>query len=406
MNDQTVRPFAAPEDLPLAGVRVVDMSRFLAGPYAATLLGDLGADVIKVEALDRDDPAAHTAPMSGEDSMYYLSTVRNKRSIRVDLRSPEGHDVLRRLCADADIVIENYRRDVPAKLGLTYDDFRAMNKRIVVCSVRSFAKDSVVGDNPAYDSLVQAYSGIMSVTGEADGEVARAGVAVADLGTGIYASTAVLAALHRAQRTGTGGHLEIALTDAGISLMSMQVVSYLNTGTALSRSGTEHPSMAPQRVFETATTPVFLMAAKDEEFAKLCRVIDRLELLTDERFRTNADRVRNRTVLHATIQTTLAQRPADEWLGRFSAALVAAAPVRTVAEVADDPDFRATMMSTHEHPRLGSVDLVRNPITWQDGSLPFRTLAPDWGGDTDDLLTELGYDGQAIAELHANDVVR
>lgn len=405
MTRGSTRAFADENDLPLAGVRVVDLSRFLAGPYAATLLGDLGADVIKVEALDRDDPAVHTAPMVGPDSMYYLSTVRNKRSIRLDLRSEEGYAVLERLCADADIVIENYRRDVPGRLGLEYDDFRRMNERIVVCSVRSFAKDSVVGDNPAYDSLVQAYTGIMSVTGAADGPVARAGLAVADLGTGIYTSTAVLAALHKAQRTGTGGHLEIALTDAGISLMSMQLVSYLNTGTEMTRSGTEHPSMAPQRVFDTATTPIFLMAAKNEEFARLCEAIDRTDLLDDERFATNAGRVGHRDAIHAEVQAALLTRPADEWLPAFSAARLACAPVRTVADVADDPDFRATMYDAHEHPRLGEVGLVRNPITWQGGSLPFRTLAPAWGEDTDAVLAEVGYDAEEIALLHKRGAV-
>jgi crotonobetainyl-CoA:carnitine CoA-transferase CaiB-like acyl-CoA transferase len=400
------RPFAAQDELPLRGVTVLDLSRYLAGPYAATILGDLGADVIKVEALDRDDPAMHTAPMVGNDSLYYLSTVRNKRSIALNLKSREGYELLRRLCAQADIVVENYRRDVPASLGLEFEDFKAMNQAIVLCSVRSFPKESSVADSPAYDSAVQAYTGLMSVTGQADGPVARMGVAVADLGTGLYSCIGILAALHKAKTTGVGTHVELALSDTGIALMALQLATYLNTGQVIHRSGTEHPSMAPLRVFRTATKDILLMAAKNEEFERLATVLGVPELLQDDRFLTNSDRVKHQGELHALIEVPVAKRAAEEWLPIFERHRVACTLVRSVDDIAADDDFARTMLSRHEHPGLGELRLVRNPLTLDGGSPPLRSTAPYWGEQTQEILEEIGIPADEVARLRAQGVVR
>jgi crotonobetainyl-CoA:carnitine CoA-transferase CaiB-like acyl-CoA transferase len=402
---RSARPFADADTLPLKGVKVIDLSRFLAGPYSATMLGDLGADVIKVEALDRDDPAAHTAPMVGKDSMYYLSTVRNKRSIGLDLKSVEGYRILEQLCADADVVVENYRADVPAKLGLEYEDFKRMNPRIVLCSIRSFPRESSIADAPAYDSAVQAYTGLMSVTGAADGGVARMGVAVADLGAGLFSAVGTLAAVIDARSRGVGRHVEVALSDTGIALMALQLVTYMNTDTVIARSGTEHPAMAPLRVFGTKTGQILVMAAKDEEFSRLCQAIGLEDALSDPRFATNALRVENRTALHELMKQVLARRTAREWIEVLGAARIACTPVRHVDDIAADDDFDRTMLAEHEHPRLGKIKLVRNPITLDGASPPFRTLAPAWAQDSAAVLAELGLDDAEIEHLRQRRIV-
>jgi crotonobetainyl-CoA:carnitine CoA-transferase CaiB-like acyl-CoA transferase len=399
------RTFADASSLPLRGVKVVDLSRFLAGPYAATLLGDLGADVIKVEALDRDDPAAHTAPMVEKDSLYYLSTVRNKRSIGLNLRSPEGYRLLERLCRDADVVVENYRHDVPARLGLEYENFRRMNERIVLCSIRSFSRESSIADAPAYDAAVQAYTGLMSVTGPADGEVARMGIAVADLGAGLFSAVGTLAAVMAARESGHGRHIEIALADTGIALMALQMVTYMNTGEVISRSGTEHPAMAPLRVFATATSDILVMAAKNEEFERLCGTLGMESALADPRFATNALRVEHRADLHALMADVLRRKPADHWMSVLGAARIACTQVRSVETIAADDDFERTMQSIHRHPRIGHLKLVRNPLTIDGESLPFRILAPAWAQDTDDVLGELGLGADELESLRDQGII-
>jgi crotonobetainyl-CoA:carnitine CoA-transferase CaiB-like acyl-CoA transferase len=399
------RPFASAESLPLTGVKVVDLSRFLAGPYSATLLGDLGADVIKVEALDRDDPAAHTAPMIGTDSVYYLATVRNKRSIGLDLKSAEGYALLARLCEDADVVVENYRADVPAKLDLEYEDFKRMNPRVVLCSIRSFPRESSIADAPAYDSAVQAYTGLMSVTGTEEGGVARMGVAVADLGAGLFSAVGTLAAVIDARARGVGRHVEVALSDTGIALMALQLSTYMNTDTVIARSGTEHPAMAPLRVFSTTTGDILVMAAKDEEFTRMCQAIGLTDALSDRRFATNALRVQNRTALHALMERILHTGSAEEWLAKLGDARVACTPVRHVDDIAKDDDFERTMLVEHEHPRLGTVKLVRNPITLDGASPPFRTLAPSWAQDSAEILAGLGLNQQDIESLRQRRII-
>jgi crotonobetainyl-CoA:carnitine CoA-transferase CaiB-like acyl-CoA transferase len=400
------RPFVRPEALPLRGVRVLDMSRYLAAPFAGSIMGDLGADVIKIEAVDRDDPGSHTAPMMDSASIYYLATVRNKRSIGLDLKRSEGYEVFRRLCENADVIIENYRRDVPDALRLDYASVSSIKKDIVLCSVRSYSAESSMRDQPAYDSAVQAYTGLMSVTGQEGGEVARAGVAVADLSTGLYATIGILACLQKARNTGEGSHIEIALADTGLAYMTLQISTFLNTGMIIERSGTEHPAMAPLRVFRTATSDLLVMASKDEEYARMCAAIGKPELADDPRYATNALRVINRAALHADIASLLTAKPAEEWIMIFDGARVPCTRVRTVADIAADPDFRATMMSSHTHNAVGDVKLVRNPLTIDGGSLPFITMAPGWAEHTDDVLAELGFAGEQIADMHAKGIAR
>jgi crotonobetainyl-CoA:carnitine CoA-transferase CaiB-like acyl-CoA transferase len=401
-----IRPFTPVEALPLRGVVVLDMSRYLAAPFCATLLADLGANVIKVEALDRSDPGAHTAPVVNGVSLYYMSTTRSKRSIGIDLKSPGGAELFRSLVERADILIENYRRGVPEKLGLDFGSLRVINPRIVVCSVRSFSAESSMHNRPAYDAAVQAYTGIMSVTGQAGGPVARAGVAVADLGTGLYGAVGTLAALTKARSTGEGSHIEISLADTGLAFMAFHLTSYMNTGELIERSGTEHPAMAPLRVFTTADDDLLIMAAKDEEFERLCRFLNRPDLSADPRYQTNNDRVRNRETLHASLAAEFARRPASYWEGELERVAVPCVKVRTAADIAADPDFLRSMYTTVEHPVLGDVKLVRNPILYNGNSMPFQRAAPGWASDTDEVLGEFGFDQEQINKLRESGEIR
>lgn len=400
-----VRPFLSPDQLPLRGITVLDMSRYLAAPFSASILGDLGAEVIKIEALDRDDPGAHAAPLMDGASVYYLATVRNKRAIGLDLKKREGYEIFRKLCLKADVIVENYRRDVPPSLHLDYPSVSAIKKDIILCSVRSFSAESSMKDRPAYDAAVQAYTGLMSVTGQEDGEVARAGVAVADLSTGLYATIGILAALQKAKATGEGTHIEIALADTGLAYMTLQLSTFLNTGQLIRRSGTEHPAMAPLRVFHTATADLLVMASKDEEYQRLCEAIGRPELFGDPRYQTNALRVQNHAELHAVIAGALAEKTAEQWQEIFDNARVPCTRVRDAQDITADPDFRATMMSEHLHKSLGEVKLVRNPLTLDGGSLPFRTMAPGWAEQTDEILAELGFSPDEIVRLRDDRVV-
>ena len=400
----TVRPFLDPEERPLRGVTVLDMSRYLAAPFAASILGDLGAEVIKIEAIDRDDPGSHAAPLMDGTSIYYLSTVRNKRAIGLNLKDPEGYEIFRRLCQKADVIVENYRRDVPESLRLDYASVSAIKSDIIVCSVRSYSAESSMKDRPAYDSAVQAYTGLMSVTGQADGEVARAGVAVADLSTGLYAAIGVLAALQKVKTSGKGTHIEIALADTGFAYMALQLSTFMNTGQVITRSGTEHPAMAPLRVFHTATADLLVMASKDEEYARLCEAIGLPDLYHDPRFATNALRVINCAELHGRMATVLGEKTAEDWLRIFDDARVPCTRVRTTADIAADPDFRATMMSTHLHKSLGEIGLVRNPLMLDGGSLPFLTMAPGWAEQTDEVLADLGFGPEEISDLRTRGI--
>jgi crotonobetainyl-CoA:carnitine CoA-transferase CaiB-like acyl-CoA transferase len=392
------------DTLPLSGTTVLDMSRFLAGPFSATLLGDLGADVIRIEAPDRDDPQYHTAPVKDGVSLYNLATSRNKRAIRIDLRKEEGYAVFAKLLERADAVVENYRRDVPERLRVDYDSLRRLKPSIVVCSVRSFAKESSLKDRPAYDAAVQAYTGLMSVTGSAEGGAARAGVAVADFSTGLYAALGVVAGLYRAAATGRGEHYEIALADTGLACMAFQLVTYMNTGEVITRSGTEHPATAPLRVFETATSPMLVMAAKDEEFVRLCRVLGRPEWIELAEYRSNAERARHRQRLHADIQAIMAGKPAAEWLDVLESARVPCTLVRSVDQIAADPDVCSTMVTNSRHAVLGEVRLVRNPLTLSGQALPITSVAPGWGQDSDQVLDSLGYsasDKESLRQIGA-----
>jgi crotonobetainyl-CoA:carnitine CoA-transferase CaiB-like acyl-CoA transferase len=393
----------AEAQLPLAGVRVIDLSRDLAGPFCAQLLADLGADVIKVEHPTEPDEMRKWPPLAHDLSTYFMVANRGKRCVTIDLAQDRGKELVAELVSRSHLVIENFRMGVAEKLGVDYPTLSRANPRIVLCSIRGYGPGPRARE-PAYDAVIQAYSGIMNITGDPDGEVARAGVAISDLGTALYAANACQAWLRRAEQTGQGGHLEVSLFGTAVALMCYQLVTYLETGNEIRRAGTTHPALSPVKAFPTATEDVLIIAGHERHWRSLCRLLERPEWAEDPRFSTNVLRVTNRAELNDMIAHVLRTKPLDAWISALAEHGVPHAPVRSVAEVAVDPQVRDTLVG---RVAMGGneVQLIRSPI-WLDGSmLPLRAGPPGHGEHTDDVLAELGYARERIDELRSSSVI-
>ncbi|MEA2520903.1 MAG: hypothetical protein QOI81_549, partial [Actinomycetota bacterium] len=305
---------------PLAGIRVIDFSRVLAGPLATMVLGDLGADIVKVERPDGgDDTRGWGPPFAGDDAAYFLSLNRNKRSVTVDLKDPAGVAAAERLVGDADVLIENFRPGLMADLGLGLDRLRAAYPRLITCSLTAFGEETLdASARPGYDIIVQAMSGLMSVTGEPGGEPTKAGVALLDVVTGLYAGIGVLAALHERDVTGAGQHVGVSLFDASVAAMVNQAANYLVGGQVPAAMGSQHPNIVPYQVFRAADRGFVLAAGNDRLFTRTCGVLDHLDWAVDPRFATNEARVANRVTLVEKLSEVFAIKPADTWLAALT----------------------------------------------------------------------------------------
>jgi crotonobetainyl-CoA:carnitine CoA-transferase CaiB-like acyl-CoA transferase len=382
--------------VPLEGVRVLDLSRVLAGPYATMVLADLGADVIKVEHPERGDDTRHWGPpFAGEgearESAYFLSVNRNKRSIGVDLKSAEGLETVKRLAAGADVVIENMRRGALERLGLGYETLRELNPGVVYCSITGFGpgKDE---ERPGYDFLIQARAGIMGITGfpEPDGEPTKVGVAIADIVCGLYAATTILAALRRRDATGEGARVEVPLFESTLSWLANRGQEYLVSGEDKGRMGNGHPTIVPYQTFDAADKQIAVAVGNDAQFGRLCEAIGREDLAANERFATNPDRVANRDELVEILQGELSERTADEWVERIRGAGVPCGPVNTLAEALADEHLSSTdMLQTVEHPLAGTLRMLASPVLVDGERPPVRRPPPALGQHT----TEIEDDG-------------
>lgn len=387
---------------PLDGVRVVDLSRVLAGPYCTMMLADLGAGVVKIERPgDGDETRTWGPPYAGGEAAYFLSVNRSKRSVAVDLKQPEGRALVLDLCARADIVLENFRPGAAERLGLDAAAVHDRNPAVVYCSITGFGRHGS-RDRPGYDFVVQAESGLMAITGEPDGPPTKAGVALVDVVTGLHAAVAILAALRRRDSTGQGERIEISLLDSAFSALVNVAQNALVTGEEPGRFGNAHPSIAPYQPFRASDGWIAVAAAKDSLFARLCDVLGRAELAQDERFRTNAARVRNRLALLVPLEEAFAGRPADEWVAALDAAGVPAGKIRGVLEA-----LRAAAPATVrvEHPTVGELELVASPFVLESSELREPVAPPLLGQHTREVLGELGLDEPRIAELEAAGVV-
>ncbi|WP_431821663.1 CaiB/BaiF CoA transferase family protein [Burkholderia sp. F1] len=393
----------------LQGIRVVDLSRALSGPFCSMVLADLGADVIKVEAGPHGDMSRTWGPFDRGVSTYYLSCNRNKRGICVDLRQPAGLDVVRRLIAQADVVIENFKAGTMDAMGLGYDALSARDPRLVMGSVTAFGPRGPLRDWPGFDQIAQGYAGLMSLTGFPDGEPTRTGTAIGDLSSGMWVATAVVAALFERTRTGRGRHVGTSLLESLVALLSVHGQRYLSLGDVPRRTGNAHSVIAPYGVFETADGPLNLAPITTDMWLRLCRLLDLPALPDDPRFATNDARVANRDALKALLEQRLRTRGKREWTQRFVEAGLPAGPIHTLDEVFDDPQVaQCGLVETVAHPTLGALRQVVTPLGDLEDDAPAartRRAPPLLGEHTIAVLREAGFDADAIDALLAGRAV-
>lgn len=357
------------------------------------VLGDLGADVLKVEHPKRGDDTRHWGPpfTGGDDrgeSAYFLAVNRNKRSIGVDLKTPEGLDRVTKLAAGADVLIENWRRGALEEIGLGYEALRESNPALIYCSITGFGPGPDE-DRPGYDFLVQARGGIMGITGQPDGEPTKVGVAVSDIFCGLYASNAILAALHRRSVTGEGARIEVPLFESTLSWLANRGQEYLISGKDTGLIGNAHPSIVPYQTFDASDKPLVVAVGNNTQFAALCRAIGQPDLAEDERYATNPDRVANREELIEVLQGEFRKKLADEWAEEIRSAGVPCGSVNTLADVFTDEHVRASgILQDIEHPSAGTVRLVGSPVLVDGGRMPIRRPPPTLGQHTDEVGDE------------------
>lgn len=393
---------------PLHGTTVLDFTRVLSGPYCTMALGDLGARVIKLEHPGRgDDTRRWGPPFLGDESAYFLSVNRNKESVAIDFKSPGGREVVERLLATADVVVENFRPGTLDALGLDAASVRARYPKIVYCSISGYGQTGPRREEPGYDAVMQAEGGLMSITGAADGPPYRLGVAIVDIVSGMFAAQGVLAALVARGNTGEGQVVDIGMFDATTALLTYQAGNYFTTGEAPGRLGNRHPTIAPYETFATMDGDLALAVGNDALWQTFCRVAELPDLAADSRFETNALRLANYEALKPRLDAVFATRPRAVWAALLLEAGVPCGAVRSVDEVFQDPQTAAReMMLSVPHATLGSVRVTGVPVKLSGTPGSVRTGPPTLGQHTAAVLTELGYDAAAIDALYTSGAVR
>ncbi|MCC7414180.1 MAG: CoA transferase [Gammaproteobacteria bacterium] len=397
----------------LAHLRILDLSRILAGPWATQLLADLGAEVIKVERPGSGDDTRDWGPPylddenGGHEAAYFLAANRGKKSVTIDFTRPAGRDLVHRLVAGADVVVENFKAGSLARHGLDYPTLAAINPRLVYCSITGFGHTGPCAGRLGYDFLIQALGGLMSITGEPDGEPQKVGVAVADVLTGLYATVGILAALAWREHSGRGQHIDLALLDVQVATLANQALNYLVSGTVPGRMGNAHPNIVPYQVFAAADGHLVVAVGNDAQFQRLCHVLGRADLATDARYATNADRVRRRDRLIPELARELARAPRARWLADFEAQDIPAGPINSVGEVFGDAQVRARGMA-FELARADAtpVPQVANPIRLSASPVAYRRAPPRLGEHTGEVLAErLGLGSADLARLRDKGVI-
>jgi crotonobetainyl-CoA:carnitine CoA-transferase CaiB-like acyl-CoA transferase len=402
----------------LAGLRVLDLSRVLAGPWAGQLLADLGADVVKVERPGGgDDTRAWGPPWLADDegrptaeSAYFLSANRNKRSLTIDLAQPEGQALVRRLAAQSDVLIENFKVGGLAQYGLDFDSLQQLNPQLVYCSITGFGQDGPLAHRPGYDFLVQGLGGLMSITGRPDdapgGGPLKVGVALTDVMTGLYASVAILAALARRERTGRGQHIDLALLDVQVAALANQAANYLVGGVLPQRLGNAHPNIVPYQDFPTADGHMIITVGNDGQFARCAAALGHAEWAQDERFATNPQRVAHREALVSMVAAVTATRSTAHWVAAMDTAGVPCGPINTLDQVFAQEQVVARGLRVElPHPLASAVPLVANPIRLSESPVAYRQAPPTLGQHTDEVLAEwLGLGADEAASLHARGI--
>ena len=402
---------------PLHGIRVFDLSRILAGPTCTQLLGDLGADVIKIERPGAGDDTRKWGPpyVEGKDgkptreSAYYLSSNRNKRSLAIDISQKPGQALARRLIAKCDIMLENFKVGDMAKYGLAYADLAKDNPRLIYCSITGFGQTGPYAPRAGYDMLAQGLGGIMSVTGQADGPPLKVGVGIADIMCGMYATSAILAALHHRDKTGQGQYIDLSLLDTQVAWLANVGLNYLTSGSVPPRVGNEHPNIVPYNVMATSDGHVILAVGNDGQFAKFCDFAGEAALAQDPRFITNEQRVLNRRDLYDLLDEVMRRKTQSEWVEGLARLGVPCSPVNSIDQVFADPQVRSRAMQIalpHPQSGKGDVDLIGNPIKYSATPVDYRRAPPYLGQHTDEVLQEmLKLSTAEIAELRDQKIV-
>lgn len=403
---------------PLSHIRVLDLSRVLAGPWASQTLADLGASVIKIEQPEvGDDTRAWGPPFLMNDdgsrsreSGYYLICNRGKRSVTVNLKSPRGQEIIRKMAREADVVLENFKVGTLERLGLGYEQLSKENPRLVYCSITGFGQTGPRAKQPAYDFMIQAMSGLMSITGESDdrpgGSPMKIGVPMVDLITGLYSSNAILAALARREVSGEGEHIDMAMLDVGIALLANQAMNYMLTDTVPQRRGNRHPNIQPQRVYTCCDGHIIMAVGSDAQFTKLCGVLGHPEIAEDERFKTNAARVINLAILDPWLDEQVIKHEKTTLLAALDQVGVPCAAINTIDQALQEPQVvHREMQFNVTHPDGMTVPQIRSPFRFRNTELRLNDGPPTVGQHTEEVLGEFGLSAEDIAELRAEQAI-
>jgi crotonobetainyl-CoA:carnitine CoA-transferase CaiB-like acyl-CoA transferase len=395
-------------DLPLSGIRILDLSRILAGPYTTMILGDLGAEVIKVERPKvGDDTRTWGPPFAGGESAYYLCCNRNKKSITIDLKHERGAELVREFVKVSDVLIENFTPGLMKKFGLDYDALHTINPRLIYASITAYGQDGPYRDRPGYDMVLSAVGGLMWITGEPGRPSVKVGVAITDVVTGVYMAGAIMASLIWRQRSGKGQYIDLSLLDAQASSLANIGSSYLVAGKEAQHWGTAHESIVPYQVFDTKDLPIAIAVANQKLWITFCNLVGRQEWLDDPRFETNPKRVENREILLPLVAEVMKTKGVDEWMELFVEASVPCGPVNTMERLFHDPQLlHRGMVVEVPHPTIGTLKLAGIPVKYSDTPPAVRMPPPLLGEHTDQILTDvLGYGPQQIDDLRRDEVI-
>ncbi len=398
----------------LNGIRIIDLTRVLAGPYCTMMLGDLGAEVIKVEMPGRGDDTRHWGPPFTEapdgeqgESAYFLSANRNKKSVTLNLKSEKGIALLKSLIKEGDVLVENFRTGTLEKWGLDYDTLQTIRPGLIYCTITGYGYTGPMADRPGYDFMVQAMGGFMSVTGPTDGDPTRAGIAIADLATGIFASNAIMAALFGRERTGEGQRIDMCLLDSQVAMMSYVASNYLVSGQVPQRFGNGHPNIVPYQGFQARDQPFAFACGNDRQWQKFCTAVSNPEWITDERFATNAARLAHREMVVVMLNELFSQKDAAEWMALCDQIGIPTAPINNIAQVFAHEQVQARNSRVDvPHPTAGTVSMVNSPLKIPTNPTTMRYPPPLLGQHTDEVLQSLlGLSATDIVDLHNENVV-
>jgi crotonobetainyl-CoA:carnitine CoA-transferase CaiB-like acyl-CoA transferase len=387
---------------PLEDVQILDLTRVFAGPAGSMILGDLGADVIRVEAPGGSDSIRGWSPFVDDQSTYYFTANRNKRSITINLKNKEGKALFKKLVEKADVVMENFKTGTMDRLGLGYEDLKKVNPKIIMCSITGYGQTGPLNKEPGFDPVIQAVGGLMDVTGHPDGEPTRVGIPVVDILSSLYTAISILSALRVRDDSGEGQQIDISLLDVQVSSLANIASSYLNTGYISKRMGNNHNNIVPYQVFQCKDKPIMIAAGSESQFKSLCEVVGHREWISDERFKTNAVRVENRKTMTEKLQAILETRTADDWLVLLSEKGIPAGAVNNVEEVFKHPQVIARkLVEKVSHPTLGEISLIRNPLIFSKTPINIRKHPPVLGEHTETFLNEaLGLTQSELDRLH------